>query len=108
MANQVATLTFDVYVAEGVPVVTSDLPPGEKQRLWSPISATLISGERDAVLADALMTTAQARGLADWIAASGKNLTARLRRATRAPSNHERRRHMMRNQKRFPKHEHGD
>jgi glyoxylase-like metal-dependent hydrolase (beta-lactamase superfamily II) len=75
MTNQVATLTFDVYVAEGVPVVTSDLPPGEKQRLWSPISATLMSGERDAVLADALMTTAQARGLADWIAASGKNLT---------------------------------
>jgi hypothetical protein len=51
--------------------VTSDLPPGLKQRLWSPISATLISGARDAVLADALMTTGQARSLADWIAASG-------------------------------------
>lgn len=75
MTNQVATLTFDVHVAEGVPVVTDDPPPGEKQRLWSPISATLISGARDAVLADALMTTGQARALADWIAASGKNLT---------------------------------
>jgi len=43
MTNQVATLTFDIDVADGVPVVTSDLPPGQKQRLWSPISATLIS-----------------------------------------------------------------
>lgn len=72
MTNQVATLTFDVHVADGVPVVTSDLPPGQKQRLWSPISATLISGARDAVLADALMTTGQARDLADWIAASSR------------------------------------
>ena len=43
MTNQVATLTFDIDVADGVPVVTSDLPPGQKQRLWSPSSATLIS-----------------------------------------------------------------
>ena len=43
MTNQLATLTFDVHVADGVPVVTSDPPPGQKQRLWSPISATLIS-----------------------------------------------------------------
>jgi glyoxylase-like metal-dependent hydrolase (beta-lactamase superfamily II) len=38
-------------------------------------AATLISGERDAVLVDAL-TVAQARDLADWIAAHDKNLTA--------------------------------
>jgi hypothetical protein len=52
------------------------LPPGATERRWPPISATLISAGRDAVLVDPLMTAAQARGLGDWIAASGKNLTA--------------------------------
>src|SRR5262249_18770806 len=52
-----------------------NLPPGQSVRNWSPITATLISGERDAVLVDALMTTAQGRALADWVAASKKNLT---------------------------------
>lgn len=73
MPCQLATLTFDVHVAEGVPIV-GDPPPGEKQRFWSPISATLISGERDAVLVDALMTVDQARDLVGWVADSGKNL----------------------------------
>src|SRR6266852_1351137 len=69
-------LNWDVFVTPGIPVVTSDLPPGTEQRLWSPISATLISGDRDAVLVDALMTVGQARDLADWVGAHGKNLTA--------------------------------
>jgi glyoxylase-like metal-dependent hydrolase (beta-lactamase superfamily II) len=51
------------------------LPPGEKQRPWPPISSTLISGERDAVLVDTPITVEQARALASWVAASGKNLT---------------------------------
>ena len=68
-------LTFGTFVAPPVPVVTSDLPPGQSSRAWSPIAATLIAGERDAVLVDPLMTIAQGRALADWIAASGKNLT---------------------------------
>jgi glyoxylase-like metal-dependent hydrolase (beta-lactamase superfamily II) len=51
------------------------LPPGEKQRPWPPISSTLISGERDAVLVDTPITVEQARALANWVAARGKNLT---------------------------------
>jgi glyoxylase-like metal-dependent hydrolase (beta-lactamase superfamily II) len=51
------------------------LPPGEKQRPWPPISSTLISGQRDAVLVDAPITVEQARALANWIVTSGKNLT---------------------------------
>ncbi|QDN93673.1 MBL fold metallo-hydrolase [Streptomyces sp. S1A1-8] len=43
--------------------------------MWSPITATLIAGDRDAVLVDALMTAEQADRLADWVAASGMNLT---------------------------------
>ncbi len=77
--NEVATgdieLHWDVFVTPGIPVVISDLPPGTKQRMWSPISSTLISGKRDAVLVDAFITVEQAGALVDWVAASGKNLT---------------------------------
>ena len=59
----------------GIPIVISDLPPGQERRLWSPISSTLISGKRDAVLVDTFVTVDQNRALVDWIAASGKNLT---------------------------------
>jgi len=69
------SLSWDVFLAPSIPAITSDLPPGEKQRPWPPISSTLISGERDAVLVDAPITVEQARALANWVAASGKNLT---------------------------------
>ena len=58
-----------------IPVETLDLPPGRQQRLWSPISATLIYGERDAVLVDAFITVEQAHALVEWVEARGKNLT---------------------------------
>jgi ribonuclease BN (tRNA processing enzyme) len=43
---------------------------------WSPISSTLISGKRDAVLVDTAITVDQNQKLVDWIAHSGKNLMA--------------------------------
>jgi glyoxylase-like metal-dependent hydrolase (beta-lactamase superfamily II) len=43
---------------------------------WFPISSTLISGKRDAVLVDTAITVDQNQKLVDWIAATGKNLTA--------------------------------
>jgi glyoxylase-like metal-dependent hydrolase (beta-lactamase superfamily II) len=70
-----SVLSFDTFVAPSARVVTNDLPPGQSVRMWSPITATLISGERDAVLVDPLMTIEQGRALAEWVAASGKNLT---------------------------------
>jgi glyoxylase-like metal-dependent hydrolase (beta-lactamase superfamily II) len=73
--SELLDLNWDVFVTPGIPTVTSDLAPGTKQRPWPPISSTLISGERDAVLVDAPITVEQARSLANWIAASGKNLT---------------------------------
>src|ERR1700724_2225288 len=69
------SLTWDVFLAPSIPAITSDLPPGEKQRPWPPISSTLISGERDAVLVDTPITVEQARALTNWVAARGKNLT---------------------------------
>src|SRR5439155_18608956 len=70
--TQNISLRWDVFLAPSIPAITSDLPPGEKQRPWPPISSTLISGERDAVLVDAPITVEQARALANWVAARGK------------------------------------
>ena len=70
-----ASLGWNVYVAPPEPMPARDLAPGERERSWSPISATLISGERDAVLVDALLTVGQAHDLVEWIDGHGKNLT---------------------------------
>src|SRR5260221_10744948 len=71
--TQKISLSWDVFLAPSIPAITSDLPPGEKERPWPPISSTLISGERDAVLVDTPITVEQARALANWVVASGKN-----------------------------------
>jgi glyoxylase-like metal-dependent hydrolase (beta-lactamase superfamily II) len=42
---------------------------------WPSSTATLIAGENDAILVDALMTTEQGRQLASWISRTDKNLT---------------------------------
>src|SRR5260370_24193215 len=69
-------LQWDVFVSAQIPVVTDDLPPGANVMSLSAISSTLISGKRDAVLVDPAITVDQNQKLADWIAGSGKNLTA--------------------------------
>jgi glyoxylase-like metal-dependent hydrolase (beta-lactamase superfamily II) len=54
------------------------LATGERKKekwMWVPTSATLIYGERDAVLVDAFLTVEQAHAAGEWIAASSKNLT---------------------------------
>jgi glyoxylase-like metal-dependent hydrolase (beta-lactamase superfamily II) len=51
------------------------MPPGVKEVYFQAMASTLIHGLRDAVLVDAFMTVKQANELADWVAASGKNLT---------------------------------
>ena len=69
-------LQWDVFISSQIPTITNDLPPGASEMKWSPISSTLISGKRDAVLVDTAITIDQNQKLVDWIAASGKNLTA--------------------------------
>jgi len=68
-------LQWEVFVSAQIPVVTNDFAPGTSGMKWSPISSTLISGKRDAVLVDTAITIDQNREPVDWIAASGKNLT---------------------------------
>jgi glyoxylase-like metal-dependent hydrolase (beta-lactamase superfamily II) len=53
---------------------------GERPKLFGeplgfdPITSTLIYGENDAVLVDAMMTVAEAEALADWVALHNRNL----------------------------------
>ena len=76
MTEHSASLSWDLYVAPPEPTPDGDLAPHQNARSWSPISATLISGERDAVLIDALLTVGQAHDLVEWIDGHGKNLRA--------------------------------
>ncbi|KAM0261052.1 hypothetical protein ACHAQJ_002491 [Trichoderma viride] len=70
-----STLRANVYVAPPIPITR---PNGSTSGYWSPISCTLIQGERSAVLVDTPITTAQTAALADWIerVAPGKKLEA--------------------------------
>jgi len=74
-ATRNSSLTWEVFLAPSIPAVAPDVAPGETARPWPPISSTLISGERDAVLVDTPITIEQSGALADWVVASGKNLT---------------------------------
>src|SRR5678816_4805550 len=70
-----AHLKWDVFTTHGIPIVTSDVPPGVKEVYFQAMASTLIYGKQDAVLVDAFMIVKQADALADWVVASGKNLT---------------------------------
>jgi len=68
-------LNWDVYVTPATPIVTRDKPPGVRDTFGQAIASNLIHGARDAVLVDAFLMVNQAKALADWVAAQGKNLT---------------------------------
>lgn len=68
------TISYDVFVTNPVPLASDPVPNGDR-RMFSPLSITLISGERDAVLVDPPLTRSQADDVAAWIEASGKRLT---------------------------------
>jgi glyoxylase-like metal-dependent hydrolase (beta-lactamase superfamily II) len=68
-------LTWQVLTSKRLGL-SRGLPPGKEGLAWVPNSTTLISGQRDAVLVDTFLTSEQTETLADFVAASGKNLTA--------------------------------
>jgi glyoxylase-like metal-dependent hydrolase (beta-lactamase superfamily II) len=68
-------LHLDVFVAPYRPIDGLIAPMGEGEATWPASSVSLISGERDAVLIDALLTPQDAWRVVDWIRATGKNLT---------------------------------
>jgi len=70
------TLTLEVYTVPAQPVVRPPDPPAPPGGwTWPPNTATLVSGERDAILVDTLVTTTEVAKLADWVQARGRNLT---------------------------------
>jgi glyoxylase-like metal-dependent hydrolase (beta-lactamase superfamily II) len=56
------------------PGLGRDVPPGYEPLMWVSNSATLLYGDRDAVLIDTFLTIDHSAKLADEIAATGKNL----------------------------------
>ena len=75
VGSQDNPLKWDVFVMPSIPMVVTNLPPGQKEMIWQPISSTLIYGKRDAVLVDSFLTVEQNNALINWIKDSGKNLT---------------------------------
>ena len=67
-------LDFDVFTAIR-PGLTREIPHGHESLMWVANSATLVHGERDAVLVDTFLTREESARLADAIAATGKHLT---------------------------------
>ncbi|MEU7390185.1 MBL fold metallo-hydrolase [Streptomyces tanashiensis] len=58
------------------PGLTRDLPPGPREDLqWVSNTATLIYGERDAVVVDTFLTIEQNQQLVDWVKSHNRNLT---------------------------------
>ena len=74
-SSQPSAPTWEVFVTPGIPIVTPDRPAGVRETYFQAMAATLIYGQRDAVLVDAFMTVQQASALADWVASKNRNLT---------------------------------
>lgn len=61
------SLRASVYVAPAIPFVKADGSRGGPIGSWSPISCTLIHGDKEAVLVDTPITNAQNEDLVKWI-----------------------------------------
>lgn len=68
------SLRHATFVTEQIPQAGRGPLPDGSTRMWSPITSTLIIGERRAVLVDPPLTLAQAAEVADWVADSGRDL----------------------------------
>ena len=68
------TLSVNVFTAPGKAMVGERPKPFGEPLGFDPATSTLIFGEHDAVLVDAMTTVAEAEALADWIALHNRNL----------------------------------
>src|SRR5579871_1261765 len=69
-----STLSVNVFTAPGKTMVGERPKPFGEALGFDPITSTLIFGEYDAVLVDAMTTVAEAEALADWVALHNRNL----------------------------------
>jgi glyoxylase-like metal-dependent hydrolase (beta-lactamase superfamily II) len=67
-------LSLDVHIAPMRPMKGAPPQGPGDDPMWSPMSATLIHGQEEAVLVDTLVTFDQVDALADWIDGFGKRL----------------------------------
>ncbi|MFJ7075470.1 MBL fold metallo-hydrolase [Streptomyces sp. NPDC098781] len=70
-----STLSHNVFDAPEKPLVGDRPRPFGDTTAWDPMTATLIYGEHEAVLVDALTTEAEAEALAAWVALHHRDLT---------------------------------
>ena len=68
------TLSVNVFTAPGKAMVGERPKPFGEAFGFDPITSTLIFGEYDAVLVDAMTTVAEAEALAHWVALHNRNL----------------------------------
>src|SRR5271154_6732863 len=68
------TLSVNVFTAPGKTMVGERPRPFGEALGFDPATSTLIFGEYDAVLVDAMLTVAEAEALADWVALHNRNL----------------------------------
>ena len=68
------TLSVNIFTAPGKTMVGERPKPFGEALGFDPITSTLIFGEHDAVLVDAMGTVAEAEALADWVALHNRNL----------------------------------
>src|ERR1700735_4492950 len=68
------SLSVNVFTAPGKAMVGERPRPFGEALGFDPITSTLIFGDADAVLVDAMTTVAEAEALADWIALHNRNL----------------------------------
>ncbi|WP_194904296.1 MBL fold metallo-hydrolase [Catenulispora rubra] len=73
MSESASSLQYDTLCVRR-PGLTRDLPPGKDELQWVVNTATLIFGERDAVLVDTFLTIEQNQQLVDWVKAHDRNL----------------------------------
>jgi glyoxylase-like metal-dependent hydrolase (beta-lactamase superfamily II) len=69
-----STLSVNVFTAPGKVMAGERTKPFGEALGFDPITSTLIFGDYDAVLVDAMTTIAEAEALADWIALHNRNL----------------------------------
>jgi len=74
MSESASLLSYEVLVSDGVPRKIDLRMPNGEDIVSSPISSTLICGERDAVLVDPPLTNGQIAQVAEGVARSGKRL----------------------------------
>jgi len=69
-----STLSVNVFTAPGKTMVGERPKPFGEPFAFDPATSTLIFGEYDAVLVDAMTTVAESEALADWVALHNRNL----------------------------------